>query len=44
MFASREVSKQLPVGTIVLIYDKESFVSAREWAEADKQKQATTIP
>lgn len=41
MSASREVSKLLPVGTIVLIYDKESFVSAKEWAEADRQKQAT---
>ena len=44
MSASRWVSKQLPVGTIVLIYDKESFVSARDWAEADKQKQAAIIP
>jgi len=44
MSATREVSKLLPVGTIVLIYDKESFVSAREWAEADKQKQATIVP
>ena len=32
--------KQLPVGTIVLIYDGESFVSAQDWAEADRQKQA----
>jgi len=24
---------------IVLIYDSESFVSAKDWAEADKQKQ-----
>ena len=40
MFASVEISKMLPVGTIVLIYDKETFVSAKEWAEADKQKQA----
>lgn len=41
MFASREISKMLPVGTIVIIYDKDSFVSAKEWGEADKQKQAT---
>src|ERR1051325_2015530 len=27
MFASREISKLLPVGTIVIIYDKDSFVS-----------------
>ena len=44
MLAAAEVSKQLPVGTIVLIYDKRSFVSAKEWAEADKQKQETNIP
>ncbi len=39
MSAAVEISRLLPVGTIVLIYDKESFVSAKEWAEADKQKQ-----
>ncbi len=44
MSATREVSKLLPVGTIVLIYDKESFVSAKAWAEADKQKQASVVP
>ena len=38
MSAAVEMSRQLPVGTIVLIYDKLSFVSAKEWAEADKQK------
>jgi hypothetical protein len=26
------------LGTIVLIYDKQSFVSAKEWVEADKKK------
>jgi peptidoglycan hydrolase-like protein with peptidoglycan-binding domain len=41
MSASVEMSRLLPVGTIVLIYDKRSFVSAKEWAEADKQKQDT---
>lgn len=40
MLAAAEISKMLPVGTIVLTYDKQSFVSAREWAEADRQKQA----
>jgi L,D-transpeptidase catalytic domain/Putative peptidoglycan binding domain len=39
MFAAADVSRQLPVGTILLIYDQESFVSAKDWAEADKQKQ-----
>jgi len=43
MFAAAEMSKQLPVGTIVLIYDKDSFVSAKDWAEADKQKQAANV-
>lgn len=38
MSAAVEVSKQLPLGTIVLIYDKQGFVSAKDWAKADKQK------
>jgi hypothetical protein len=40
MFAAREVSKLLPLGTIVLVYDKVSFVSAKSWAENPKLKQA----
>jgi hypothetical protein len=44
MSASRAISKLLPVGTIVLVYDKDSFVSAKEWAEADKRKQAANVP
>jgi len=32
------MSRLMPVGTIVLIYDSQSFVSAKDWAEADKQK------
>ena len=43
MSAAREMSRQLSVGTIVLIYDSESFVSARDWVEEDKRKQAATI-
>ncbi|MCM3905792.1 MAG: L,D-transpeptidase family protein [Pyrinomonadaceae bacterium] len=43
MFASSQVSKMLPVGTIVLVYDKESFVSAKDWAEEDKLKQAASV-
>jgi peptidoglycan hydrolase-like protein with peptidoglycan-binding domain len=39
MSASVEISRLLPLGTIVLIYDKQSFVSAKAWAEADRQKQ-----
>lgn len=40
MFAAREVSKLMPVGTIVLVYDKVSFVSAKAWAENPKLKEA----
>src|SRR5437762_3958397 len=43
MSAATAISRLLPVGTIVLIYDKESFVSAKDWAEADKQKQAANV-
>jgi lipoprotein-anchoring transpeptidase ErfK/SrfK len=32
MSAAREVSRRVQIGTIVLIYDKESFVSAKDWA------------
>jgi peptidoglycan hydrolase-like protein with peptidoglycan-binding domain len=38
MSAAIEISRQLPVGTIVLIYDSRSFVSAKDWATADRQK------
>ena len=34
--AAVEMSRLLPVGTIVLIYDNQSFVSAKDWAAADK--------
>lgn len=40
MFAARELSRMLPVGMIVLVYDKVSFVSAKDWAENPKLKQA----
>ena len=43
MFAARTISQMLPVGTIVIIYDKDSFVSAKAWGEADKQK-AANVP
>jgi hypothetical protein len=33
MSAAREISEQLPVGTIVLIYDSQSFVSAKDWIQ-----------
>src|SRR6185369_16421559 len=40
MFAAREVSKLTPRGTIVLVYDKVSFVSALSWAKNPTLKQA----
>ena len=43
MSAAAEMSRQLPVGTIVLIYDQQSFVSAKDWAAADKKKQEAII-
>jgi L,D-transpeptidase-like protein/putative peptidoglycan binding protein len=43
MFASRDVSKMLPVGTIVLVYDRQSFVSAKDWAEGDKLRRVATV-
>ena len=43
MFAAREVSKLLQLGTIVLVYDKVSFVSAKEWAENPKLKEAAML-
>src|SRR5437867_515023 len=43
MSAAIEISRLLPVGTIVLIYDSQSVVSANDWAEADKRKQEANI-
>ena len=43
MAAAIEVSKQLPIGTIVLIYDKQGFVSAKDWAKADREKQEASV-
>jgi len=40
MFAARQVSRLLPVGTIVLVYDKVSFVSAKDWIANPQLKQA----
>ncbi len=40
MFAAREVSRLLPVGTIVLVYDKVSIVSAKDWIKNPKLKDA----
>ena len=43
MFAARQVSKRLQLGTIVLVYDKNSFVSAREWVENPELKKAAML-
>lgn len=43
MYAAREVSKLLKLETIVLVYDKVSFVSGRPWAENPKLKQSASI-
>ena len=40
MFAAREVSKVLKLGTIVLVYDKVSFVSALDWIKNPRLKEA----
>ena len=40
MFAAREVSKLLKLGTIVLVYDRLSFVSAKDWVKNPKLKDA----
>jgi hypothetical protein len=37
MSAAVEMSRLLTLGTIVLIYDKQSFVSAKDWAVEDTQ-------
>jgi len=33
MSEAKKISEELPVGTIVLIYDSQSFVSAKEWVQ-----------
>jgi peptidoglycan hydrolase-like protein with peptidoglycan-binding domain len=43
MSAAASISRALPIGSIVLIYDSQGFVSAKDWADADKQKQEAII-
>src|SRR5690349_14101057 len=43
MSAALDMYKALPMGKILLIYDSQSFVSAKEWAEADKQKNEAVV-
>jgi N-acetylmuramoyl-L-alanine amidase len=43
LFAARELFKLMPKGSIVLVYDKTSFVSAREWIQNPKLKPTADI-
>ncbi|MFN2511331.1 MAG: L,D-transpeptidase family protein [Pyrinomonadaceae bacterium] len=43
LFAARELSKQMELGTIVLVYDEASFVSGREWAENPELRKAALV-
>lgn len=43
MSDAEEIGKLLPVGIILLIYDRDSFVSAKDWAAADRQKQEASV-
>ncbi len=43
MFAARELSKLMQLGTIVLVYDQVSFVSGKSWAENPTLRQAATV-
>jgi peptidoglycan hydrolase-like protein with peptidoglycan-binding domain len=43
IFTARELSRLLKLGTIVLVYDKVSFVSGKSWAENPKLKQTASI-
>jgi len=43
VFAAREVSKIMKLGTIVLVYDKVSFVSAKDWVKNPKLKEAAML-
>ena len=43
MFAARELSKLMELGTIVLVYDQVSFVSGKEWAEDPAMREAALV-
>jgi L,D-transpeptidase catalytic domain/Putative peptidoglycan binding domain len=43
MIAARELSKLMQLGTIVLVYDQVSFVSAKSWAENATLRQAALM-
>jgi peptidoglycan hydrolase-like protein with peptidoglycan-binding domain len=43
MFAARELSKLMQLGTIVLVYDQVLFVSGKSWAEDPELREAALI-
>jgi hypothetical protein len=43
LFAAREVSRLMDLGTIVLVYDQVSFVSGKSWVENPTLKQAALL-
>ena len=43
LWSAQELSILMPLGTIVLVYDKISFVSAKAWADNPKLKQSASI-
>ena len=43
VFAARELSQLMPLGTIVLVYDRISFVSGMPWVQNPKLKLAASI-
>ncbi|HEY6233086.1 MAG TPA: L,D-transpeptidase family protein [Pyrinomonadaceae bacterium] len=43
MSAAVEMYNRLPVGTIVLVYDQRSFVSAKDWAKEDQREKDSDI-
>ena len=43
VFAAREISQLLKVGTIVLVYDRVSFVSAKDWVKNPTSKEAALL-
>ena len=43
MFAARQVSKLLTLGTIVLVFDNVTVVSGKSWAENPKLKEAAMV-
>ena len=43
IFAARELSQLMELGTIVLVYDQVSFVSGKPWAENPQLKQAALL-